>query len=75
MLPQLPQDKANHFAYGAVLAAIGCLFSPLAGAALCVAFAVAKEVYDRASGKGNPEILDAIATIVGGVVVISPMVS
>jgi len=75
MLPLLPQDKANHFAYGAILAAIGCLFSPLAGAALCVAFAVGKEVYDRLSGKGNPEFLDAIATIAGGVIVIIPTVA
>lgn len=75
MLPLIPQDKANHFAYGAVLAAIGCLFSPLVGAALCVAFAVGKEVYDLASGKGNPEIFDAIATIAGGMIVIIPMVA
>lgn len=75
MLPIIPQDKANHFAYGAVIAAVGCLFSPLAGASLCFAFAVGKEVYDRVSGKGNPEFWDAFATIAGGAIVIIPTVS
>lgn len=74
MLPQLPQDKGNHFAYGAAIAAVGCLVSPLAGVALCLAFAVGKEVYDRVSGKGHPEIWDAFATIAGGIIVIIPTV-
>lgn len=75
MLPQLPADKANHFAYGAVIAAVGCLVSPLSGAALCLAFAVSKEVYDRVSGKGHAEFWDAIATMLGGAIVIIAAVS
>lgn len=75
MLPIIPQDKANHALYGAVIAAVGCLFSPLVGAVLCTTFAVGKEVYDRASGEGNPELWDALATMCGGVIVIIPTVA
>ena len=68
----IPHDKANHFVYGAVLAAAGSLYSPEAGAALCLAVAVGKEVYDRVSRKGNPEAADIVATVIGGVVVLLP---
>lgn len=72
-LPVLPADKANHFAYGAVLAGIGALHSVLAGAALCAVFAIGKEVYDRVSGKGNPEVADALATLAGALPVVLPL--
>ena len=65
-LPQLPQDKANHFVYGAVLCA-SCHWAigPWALAVVCVA-AIGKELYDQSSGKGCPEIWDAAWTIIGG---------
>ena len=68
----IPQDKANHFIYGAVLASAGALYSHEAGAALCLVVAVGKEVYDRVSRKGTPEVADAVATVIGGAVVLLP---
>jgi hypothetical protein len=72
-LPQLPADKANHFAYGAALAGVGALHSVLAGAALCALFAIGKEVYDRVTKRGNPEVADAVATLLGAVPVLVPL--
>ena len=71
----IPQDKANHFVYGAILASAGALYSIEVGAALCLAVAVGKEIYDRVSGKGHPEIADIVATVVGGAVVLLPLVA
>ena len=73
MLPQLPADKANHFAYGAALASLGAFHSVLAGAAICAAFAAGKEVYDRVSRNGTPDILDAATTMLGGALVLAPL--
>lgn len=72
-LPTLPADKANHAVYGAALASLGGLHSVLAGALLCVLFAVGKEAYDRITKRGNPEPLDAFATLAGGALVLLPL--
>lgn len=65
-LPQLPQDKANHFVYGAVLfALVGAAAGPLWALAGVAAAAVAKEVYDS-TGRGHVEFADAAATLAGG---------
>ena len=72
-LPTLPADKGTHLAYGAALACIGGFHSVLAGALLCVAFAVGKEAYDFITKKGTPEPLDAAATLVGGALVLLPL--
>lgn len=75
-LPQLPQDKANHAVYGAVLGLVGAIGAKLLGAppalgavALAGGIGVAKEAYDRTSKRGTPDTLDAIATAAGGVAV------
>ena len=77
-LPVLPQDKANHAVYGAALAAIGTCHSPVAGAVLCAAFAVGKEVYDwwdnQHGGHHGVEVGDALATMFGGTLVLLPWV-
>ena len=73
MIPVIPADKANHISYGAALACIGAFHSVLAGAALCAVFAVGKEIYDKVSGKGTPDVLDAVATLIGGVLVLAPL--
>jgi hypothetical protein len=73
-LPTLPADKANHVAYGAALACIGGFHSVLAGAALCAAFGIGKEIYDRATKRGTPDALDAAATLAGGALVLLPLV-
>ena len=72
-MPYIPADKANHFAYGAILAGLGSLHSVAVGAALCVALAIAKEVYDRVSKRGTPEIMDAVWTVAGGLPVLIPL--
>lgn len=73
-LPSLPQDKANHLAYGAALACLVALLAgPIAASAVCTAFAVGKELRDWWSGLGNPELLDALATMGGGACVVLPL--
>ncbi len=69
-LPMLPHDKANHLAYGALLACLGQFHSLLAGAVLCAAFAIGKEVLDRVRKTGAPEPADALATMAGGALVL-----
>ena len=74
-LPSIPQDKANHAVIGAVLACAGALLvGPVTGAALCLLFAIGKEIADWLSGKGTPELLDAIYTAAGGALVLLPLV-
>ena len=66
-LPQLPQDKANHFVYGVVMFTLLLLIkSPEIALAIVVVIGVAKEVYDKYSGTGTPDVLDAVATMCGG---------
>ena len=72
-LPMLDADKANHFAYGATLAAVGAIHSMLAGALLCAAFAIGKEVLDRVTGRGTPDLMDAVWTLAGAVPVLLPL--
>lgn len=68
MLPQLPQDKANHFVYGLVIfIAAGFVFGAVAGLAVAIVAGGAKEVYDHVSGKGHSEGADFLATALGGV--------
>jgi hypothetical protein len=45
----------------------------LAGALLCATFAIGKEVYDQARKTGTPEVLDAVATLAGGALVLLPL--
>jgi hypothetical protein len=72
-LPQLDRDKANHFVYGALIAAVGALaHSPEVGAIACAVFAVGKEVLDRVRKTGTPELADALATVAGGAAVLLP---
>jgi hypothetical protein len=67
-MPQLPQDKANHFIYGlAIFLVVGFAIDAVAGAGAAALFGAAKEVYDRVSKKGCPEAMDFLATAAGGV--------
>lgn len=83
MLPLLPQDKANHVAYGAVIASLSLIGAsifraPLLSAALIalaavVAVAILKELVDRRSTNHTSDAMDAVATIAGGLVVVAPV--
>lgn len=84
MLPVIPQDKANHAVYGAVIFNIALPFtSALLALAAVAALAVAKEAVDwlrnrRARQAGLPaphgvEPLDALATLAGGAACFLPL--
>lgn len=81
MLPVIPQDKANHFVYGAVIFTVAYVLFTIAGlpalpiaAGAVVGFAVGKEVYDKMHKENHtPDIKDALATMAGGFVVALPL--
>lgn len=66
----MAKDKIYHFAVGVLIFAISSvLFDNLMLSLGIVALAgVAKEVYDKISGKGTCELLDFVATVAGGLV-------
>ncbi len=69
-LPLIPQDKANHFIYGFIIFIISTLFfSNLVSLGIVLVIASFKEFYDLKYG-GNPEILDIIASIMAGIILL-----
>ena len=69
-MKNIPIDKQAHFLAGAAIASTVTLYStPLLGLLLCCVAAVGKELYD-ATGRGTPDIWDAVVTILGGAVVL-----
>ena len=75
-LPLIPQDKANHAVYGAVIAAVVSLLNiPLALTAVAMV-GVGKEVLDwwqnRHGEHHGVEVMDAMATLCGGLMVLAP---
>lgn len=81
-LPALPQDKANHFVYGSLIALAfllaGRWFYPQVAAWIALSgvcfFGLGKEISDwwqnRKGGTHGVELLDAVATIAGGLPVV-----
>jgi len=64
-LPIIPEDKANHAIWGALIGTSALLI----GGYACIpvlAVAIGKEVYDHFHG-GTVELNDIIATTLGGV--------
>jgi len=70
-LPIFPQDKANHFIYGAAVTSLVALFSVVAAIILCVVVAVGREVYNKVYG-GEVSLADIAWTLAGGAVVLFP---
>ena len=65
-LPQLPQDKANHFIYGAfIYALLAIVFEPLACIFLVMSAAFFKEFYDTYTDS-DFSFGDFFATTFGG---------
>lgn len=64
----IPQDKANHFVYGALVSSTVSRVtgSRATGLVATVVFAIGKELWDWATGKGTPDFWDAAATVAGG---------
>jgi hypothetical protein len=75
-LPSLPQDKANHAVYGAVIAAIVSLHSIQLALIVVICVGVGKELSDwwqnRHGGHHGVEALDVVATVFGGLIVLAP---
>jgi len=60
----IPKDKLLHSFYGSWIYILSTLVLPTTFAlALVVVIAIGKEVYDKVSGKGTPELLDIVYTI------------
>lgn len=67
---KIAPDKISHFLAGAAIAASVTLYAdPVSGFIMCCLAAVGKELYD-ATGRGTPDKWDAIATILGSVVIL-----
>ena len=65
-LPLIPQDKANHAIYGALVYFIlQFALSPVFALLGVAFFAATKEIYDFVSKSGTPESLDFLVTISG----------
>lgn len=64
----MEKDKIYHFVVGILIVTIINIFTCdlLLGLGLTILAGALKEVYDKISGKGTCEVLDAIATIFGG---------
>lgn len=67
---ELARDKKLHLAAGVFAGVFGCwlLDGLLAGFAFAVIVGVGKELWDHFSGKGHPEVADAVWTAAGGAV-------
>lgn len=61
-------DKVYHLIAGFVIALVFGLINPTLGIIAASLAGVGKEVYDKYYKKSSPDPLDALATIVGGVI-------
>ena len=70
-MKRIPIDKQAHFFAGAAIASTITLYGDNAmwGLGACVVAAIGKELYD-ATGRGTPDVWDAVATVLGGAVVL-----
>ena len=69
MIPQLPQDKANHLIYGLLMFMVMTPFTGALLAVLAVAIigALKEIIHDKLMGKGTPDFWDFVATAAGGI--------
>lgn len=69
LIPSIPQDKQGHFIAGVLAYTLIHFFNPIIALFVVLVMAIGKEVYDYAHrDKHNPEVMDAVATIMGGVI-------
>ena len=67
----IPVDKANHFIAGTIIYCIASIFlTPIVALAPVVIIGAAKEVYDKYSKKGTPDIIDFLYTVAGALPVL-----
>lgn len=62
------KDKKLHLAAGFGIAFLLSFLSPLFGFIAAVTAGAGKEVYDKLSKKGTPELLDFVFTVLGGLI-------
>ena len=61
IMNNIDKDKLLHFFWWSVLlTTLSVVFNDVVSITATVLVAIGKEVYDKVSGKGNPEVLDAI---------------
>ena len=65
----IPTDKLLHFLVGIAIVAFLYPISIVASIIALIAIAAGKEVWDF-NGNGTPEVMDAIATILGGMILL-----
>lgn len=64
-LPSIPLDKANHMIYGFLIYVLAnCYLTALVSLTIVVIIAILKEIYDKVSKRGTPEVLDVLCTII-----------
>jgi hypothetical protein len=61
----MPTDKLLHLLVGISIAAILYPFGLIPAMVAVAVAAISKELWDK-TGRGTPELLDAVATIAGG---------
>lgn len=68
LIPTIPQDKQGHFIAGVLAYTLIHFFNPFLALFVVLVMAIGKEVYDYVHrDKHNSEVMDAVATIMGGV--------
>ncbi len=72
----IPQDKRKHFIAGFGIAIVASLsVGYLIAVILAILAGAGKEIYDKVTGKGTPEFLDFVATVVGAIAAIATSVA
>lgn len=72
----ISQDKSKHFIAGFGIAIIASLFvGYLIAVIVAILAGAGKEIYDKVTGKGTPEFLDFVATVVGAIAAIATSVA
>ena len=68
LIPDIPHDKQGHFIAGVLAYTLIYFFNPFLALFVVLIMAIGKEVYDYVHrDKHNPEVMDAVATIIGGI--------
>lgn len=66
---KIPEDKQKHFIAGFTISVFASLFvGYLLGFLFALFIGAGKEVYDRVTGKGTPELKDFLFTAFGAIV-------
>jgi hypothetical protein len=72
----IPVDKANHFIAGTLIYCLASLIlTPAAALIPVVVIGAGKEMYDKYSKKGTPDLVDFIFTVLGALPVLLTLVA